>query len=84
MEPMSSYLAEIVSRLLEAEHRLEAAQAKAMDSSIRESLGALRDYARALADINQYTTETLKERLAVVEARVDLGNRLLVGSTARA
>jgi hypothetical protein len=84
MAPMTSYLAEIVSRLLEAEHRLEAAEASALDSSIHESLGALRDYARALAEINQYTTETLKERLAIVEARIDLGHRLLVGPTARA
>jgi hypothetical protein len=64
---------------------MDAAQAKPAESSnLRESLRALNDYARALAEINLYTTEALQARLEAVEARIDLSNRLLIGSTALA
>jgi vacuolar-type H+-ATPase subunit E/Vma4 len=80
---VSPFLVEAVGRLLEAEHRIEAAQASASDTAnLREALRALHDYARALEEINQYTTEMLKERLDAMQAKVELGNRLLSGSTA--
>jgi hypothetical protein len=82
---VSPFLAEAVGRLLEAEHRIEAAQASASDSAnLREALRALHDYARALAEVNQYTTEMLNEKLEAMQAQVELGSRLLRGSTARA
>jgi hypothetical protein len=67
------HLDEAASRLKEARLRIEVArESPASLDSLKEWLAALTDYAEALKDIQEYSNESVHEKLHQLAGRVGL------------
>lgn len=70
---VARHLDEAVGRLRQAELRIEAARAKPTGpENDREWLEGLSEYVKALADVNEYSTEILREQIEAVQTRLGI------------